>query len=66
MPKLKTRKSASKRFKITGTGKILRRGRGIRHLLEHLSTAQKRKRKRKCRVNESDLSRVKAMLPYGG
>ena len=64
MPKLKTRKSASKRFKVTGSGKILRRGRGIRHLLEHLTSAQKRKRKRKRQISDSDLDKVKAMLPY--
>ena len=34
MPKLKTRKAAAKRFKVTSTGKILRRGAMTKHLLE--------------------------------
>jgi len=64
MPKLKTRKSAKKRFKVTASGKVLRRGRGIRHLLEHLPASQKRKRNRKRQVHNADVERIKGMLPY--
>jgi large subunit ribosomal protein L35 len=35
MPKMKTHRGAAKRFKITGTGKILRRQAYRDHLLEH-------------------------------
>lgn len=35
--KQKTRKAAVKRFKITGTGKILHRGQGVRHLIRNKS-----------------------------
>ncbi len=64
MPKLKTKKSAAKRFRATGTGKIMRRKAFLNHLLEHKGS------KRKCRlakaavVNESDAENVRLMLPY--
>ncbi|CAO0833715.1 hypothetical protein SMICM17S_06740 [Streptomyces microflavus] len=38
MPKNKTHSGASKRFKITGSGKVLRERAGKRHLLEHKSS----------------------------
>jgi len=37
MPKNKTHSGASKRFKVTGSGKVLRERAGKRHLLEHNS-----------------------------
>ena len=39
----KTRKSIAKRFKVTGTGKVLRRTPGHRHILRKLSKKQKRR-----------------------
>jgi large subunit ribosomal protein L35 len=45
MPKQKTRKSISKRFKLTKTGKILRRTAGMRHL--KASKSKKRSRRQK-------------------
>ncbi len=42
MPKMKTNKAAARRFKITGTGKILRRQAGKRHLNEWKSANDKR------------------------
>ena len=42
MPKMKTRRSAAKRFKVTGTGEF-KRGKAFRsHILEHKSPARKR------------------------
>jgi large subunit ribosomal protein L35 len=38
----KTKKSIAKRYKITGTGKVMRRTPGRRHLLRNKSTKQKR------------------------
>lgn len=46
MPKQKTRKSATKRFKITKTGKILRRQGFSRHLRAKRSKAKKRNQKK--------------------
>lgn len=60
--KLKTSKSAAKRFKVTGTGKIVRHHSHARHIL----TKKPRKRVRKLAgdalVSKSDTKRVKKML----
>ncbi len=62
MKKRKTNKSAAKRFKVTGTGKIMRRHSHARHIL----TKKPRKRMRKlvsaALVSKSDKARVKKML----
>ncbi|MCK6600881.1 MAG: 50S ribosomal protein L35 [Bacteroidetes bacterium] len=62
MPKVKTNKSAKKRFKVTGTGKVLRAKAFARHIL----TSKSRKRKRGLRkvlvMAEVDQPRVKRML----
>lgn len=42
MPKMKTKKAVSAKFKVTGTGKLLRRKPGKRHLLAHKSSKRKR------------------------
>jgi large subunit ribosomal protein L35 len=64
MPKLKSHKGASKRFKLTGTGKVKRGHSGLRHML----TSKAHKRKRKLRtatlVSDGDLRKVKRMIPY--
>ena len=46
MPKQKTRKSVAKRFKVTGTGKIMRRRNFTRHLRVKKSAKQKRRLKK--------------------
>ncbi len=65
MPKQKTNKSAAKRFKVTGTGKILRRHASGRHLLSSKSSKRKRKIKRANLVHSGDYSNVSRMLPNG-
>jgi large subunit ribosomal protein L35 len=42
-PMIKTRKSIAKKFKVTGTGKVLRRSPGKRHFLRNKSVKQKRR-----------------------
>lgn len=66
MPKLKTKKSAAKRFRITGSGKkILRRKANKNHLLEHKSKERTRRRlSNLALVHESDEKEVRLMLPY--
>jgi large subunit ribosomal protein L35 len=64
MPKLKTRKSAAKRFKATGSGKIVRRKAFKNHLLEHKNSARRRRLSQKAVVNERDAENVRLMLPY--
>ncbi|MBI4639309.1 MAG: 50S ribosomal protein L35 [Candidatus Tectomicrobia bacterium] len=64
MPKIKTKRSAAKRFKKTGTGKFLR----AKAFSGHLFTKKTKKRKRNLRksavVSRSDERRIKELLPY--
>jgi large subunit ribosomal protein L35 len=64
MPKLKTHRGAAKRFKKTGTGKIVRASAFKRHIL----TSKAKKRKRQMRgtevVSEADSPKLHRMLPY--
>jgi large subunit ribosomal protein L35 len=64
MPKLKSRKAAAKRFKVTGSGKITRRNTHRKHLLEHKSPSRRRRLAGSVIVNERDADNVRAMLPY--
>nr|YP_010134183.1 ribosomal protein L35 [Navicula veneta]YP_010472248.1 ribosomal protein L35 [Navicula tsukamotoi]QWM93673.1 ribosomal protein L35 [Navicula veneta]UVG41713.1 ribosomal protein L35 [Navicula tsukamotoi]UVG41857.1 ribosomal protein L35 [Navicula tsukamotoi] len=64
MPKLKTRKAASKRYKVTGNNNFLRRHAYKGHLLMKKSNRQKRKLSQVILVNESDTKAIKLMLPY--
>ncbi|MFC1517127.1 50S ribosomal protein L35 [Candidatus Margulisiibacteriota bacterium] len=66
MPKLKTKKSAAKRFKVTGNKKFLRRKAGISHLLGHEDSGEKRARHQKVEISPSDEYKVARMLPYRG
>jgi len=65
MPKQKTRKCAAKRLKQTGTGKFRRNRAGKRHILTKKSVKRKRRLGQDAEVKSSELSRVKACLPYG-
>ena len=64
MPKLKTRKAASKRYKITGSKSFLRRYAFKGHLLMKKSMKQKRKLSQRVIVNSNDIQKIKLMLPY--
>lgn len=66
MPKLKTKKSAAKRFRITGSGKkIMRRKAFKNHLLEAKSKERTRRRLSSMAVvHETDELRVRLMMPY--
>ena len=64
MPKLKTRKAASKRYKITGNKNFLCRHAFKGHLLMKKSNRQKRKLSQVVKVNYSDIQSIKLMLPY--
>jgi len=63
MPKIKTHKSASKRFYITANGKIMRNKAYRRHLLINKSRDQKRRLKKKVMVYQGDIKRLKKMIP---
>ncbi len=65
MPKLKTNKSASKRFHITGSGKIMRTRGGSSHLRRNKRSSVKRLYSQMTPVNARDVKKVKRLLPYG-
>jgi len=62
MPKAKTHSGASKRFRKTGTGKIVRQKANRRHLLEHKSTTRTRRLDGRTTVAANDATRVNKML----
>ena len=61
----KTRKSVSKRFKITGSGKVLRRRQGKLHLLQGKSAKRKMRLRQSALVHPTDASAVKQNMPWG-
>ncbi len=60
----KTKKSVAKRFKITGTGKVLYRHSGRRHLLSAKSSKKKRQLGKAGVVDKTDMARIKENLPF--
>ena len=64
MPKLKTHRGAAKRFKKTGTGKIVRAGAFKRHILTGKATKLKRKMRKIRPVADQDAPKLHRMLPY--
>ena len=64
MPKLKTRRAAAKRFRLSGSGKIMRRKAFKNHLLERKNQDRKRKLSKMTTVHETDVENVRLMMPY--
>jgi large subunit ribosomal protein L35 len=64
MPKIKTKRSARKRLKVTGTGKLMRRRGWKRHKLESKNPKRKRRLGKPAQVSKADTPRLKALVPY--
>lgn len=64
MPKLKTHKGASKRFKRTASGKFMRGSAFKRHILTSKTTKRKRGLRGMTLVSVQDQSKLERMLPY--
>ncbi|HDS03809.1 MAG TPA: 50S ribosomal protein L35 [Firmicutes bacterium] len=64
MPKIKTRRAAAKRFKVTGSGKIVRNKAYKSHILTKKSAKRKKNLRQSTLVDKSDYKRVKDMIPY--
>ncbi|HMM21163.1 MAG TPA: 50S ribosomal protein L35 [Selenomonadales bacterium] len=64
MPKIKTRRAAAKRFKVTGSGQFKRAKAYKSHILEKKSPARKRNLRKAGLISKSDHERVSKMLPY--
>jgi large subunit ribosomal protein L35 len=65
MPKLKTSKSAAKRFKVTKTGKLKKRSAKRGHILGKMTRKAKRKLRRGTYVSGADAKKIRRLLPYG-
>jgi large subunit ribosomal protein L35 len=64
MPKMKTKRAAAKRFKLTGTGK-LKRGKAFRsHMLTNKSAKTKRNLRKTGYVSSTQEKTMKTLLPY--
>lgn len=63
MPKMKSHSGAAKRFKKTGTGKIVRNKANKQHILTKKRTKSKRHMRLKDEVAAVDVPRVKRMMP---
>ncbi|HUV81363.1 MAG TPA: 50S ribosomal protein L35 [Patescibacteria group bacterium] len=62
MKKAKTRKSITKRFKFTKTGKILRRATGINHYLAKKTRKKVRQDRKWVEVSKTEIKRIKRLL----
>jgi len=63
--KAKTRKAVAKRFKVTGSGRVLRRKQGKRHLLRRKNAKRRRNLGQAVLVSKADEKDIKADLPFG-
>ncbi len=64
MPKMKTHTGAKKRVKMTGKGKLKRSKAYSSHILTKKTTKRKRGLRKGTLVSDSDMKRVKTLLPY--
>jgi large subunit ribosomal protein L35 len=63
MPKMKTNRSAAKRFRLTGSGKVVRRKMGMRHILTKKSPKRKRFLSKLTVVDSASIKAVLRMVP---
>jgi len=64
MPKLKTNKAAAKRFRVTGSGKIKHKKKGLRHNLSHRPASVKRGLRQTGYISDVDHDNVRELIPY--
>ena len=64
MPKMKTKRAASKRLKMTATGKLMRRSGWKQHLLEAKSPKRRRRLRKATLIADVDQPRLKRLVPY--
>jgi large subunit ribosomal protein L35 len=65
MPKMKTRKSAAKRYKMTAGGKVKYKKQGLRHILTKKAPKRKRSLRHAGILSPVEEKRARRMLPYG-
>ncbi|MBI4224284.1 MAG: 50S ribosomal protein L35 [Deltaproteobacteria bacterium] len=65
MPKMKTRRGARKRFRLTASGKIKRKRGYLRHILSSKTRRQKRRLRSSAILENVDARGIRRLLPYG-
>ena len=64
MPKIKTKRAAAKRFKMTGNGELKRSKAFKSHILTKKTTKRKRNLRKAAMTDETNLKNMKKILPY--
>ena len=64
MPKLKTKRAAAKRYKVTGTGKIMRMKANKSHILNKKSTKRKRNLRKQREMYATNVKVARKLIPY--
>ncbi len=64
MPKMKTKSAAAKRFKVTGTGKLMKMKAYKSHILTKKTTKRKRNLRKAVEVDKTNADQMKRLLPY--
>ncbi len=64
MPKMKTNRSAAKRFSMTGTGKLKRNKAYKQHILTKKSTKRKRNLRQSAMTDATNVKNMKKIMPY--
>ncbi|GGO14993.1 50S ribosomal protein L35 [Microbispora bryophytorum] len=62
MPKMKTHSGAKKRFRLTGTGKVVRRRANRKHLFEHKPSTRTRRLEGVVVMSDADTKKIKKLL----
>jgi large subunit ribosomal protein L35 len=65
MPKMKTKRSAAKRYRITGSGKVRYKKQNLRHILTKKNSKRKRRLRQSATLSSVEVDRAKKLLPYG-
>ena len=61
---MKTKSAAAKRFKVTGTGKLMKMKAYKSHILTKKTTKRKRNLRKAAEIDKSNLAPMKRILPY--
>ena len=62
--KMKTKRAAAKRFKVTGSGKLVRNKANKSHILTKKTTKRKRKLRRATLVDDTNVKTMKKIMPF--
>ena len=64
MPKMKSHRGAAKRFRKTGTGRVVHQKQGKRHILTKMNSKRKRQLRKTGELTGADKRRIDELIPY--